>query len=199
VASDPGLRARGRRALAALAWTALILWGSGGEWSAAETRSRLLPWLEWLLPWAAPQTLEGLHWVARKTGHALAYGVLAGLWSWSLGGWRLALGLSLATAFLDELRQATVPAREGSVADLLLDAAGAGATLACWRGGAAAVSRLTAALLWLGAVGGVIALALQLAAGLPWTWLWLTTPAAWAALCWIRRRRGGPPGRDLRA
>lgn len=181
-------RARSLRRLVAwpfwppLLWTALILWASGGAGSAERTRAQVFPLLSWLLPWAELPTLEAVHWLARKAGHAAAYGVLAALWSRALGGWRRALALAVATGFVDELRQATTLAREGSAADVLLDSAGAALTLALMRGGALTIRWLTTALLWLAATGGTLMLALHLAADVPSRWLWLSTPAAWLAL-----------------
>jgi len=67
------------RVLPPLAWTALIAWFSTGGWSTTETSATLLPWLQRLLPWAAPEQLEALHWLARKGAHAVEYGVLAAL------------------------------------------------------------------------------------------------------------------------
>ena len=47
---------------------------------------------------------------------------------------------------------------------------------------AAGMSALTGALLWAAAAGGAILLLIDVAAGAPSGWLWLTTPAAWLAL-----------------
>lgn len=174
---------------APLLWTALILWASGAAWSADRTRARVFPLLSWLLPWAEPPALEAMHWLARRAGHATAYGVLAALWSRALGGWRRALALAVATGFVDELGQAATPTREGSAADVLLDSAGAALALALMRGGALTVRRLTIALLWLAAGGGTLMLALHLAADIPSRWLWLSTPTAWLALAWRRINR----------
>ena len=176
--------------VAALAWTALILAASGNAWSADRTRPRLFLFLSWLLPWAERPTFEAIHWLARKAGHATAYGVLAALWSLALGGWRRALALAVATGFVDELHQATTLAREGSAADVLLDAAGAGAALAGLRGRGLAIQWATTALLWLAAAGGTAMLELLFVADVPARWLWLSTPAAWLVLLWRRRRAG---------
>ncbi len=184
---------RAARLLAPLAWTALIAWFSSESWSATGTRSALLPWFQALLPLAPPETIEALHVLVRKAAHVTEYGVLAGLWTWATGRWRPALALSVVTAFLDEAHQATTIEREGSVADLLLDSTGAGAGL--WllhRGTALALQDMTLGLLWTAAAGGSALLVLDVAAGAPAGWLWLSAPAAWLALG-LRLRVGRRP------
>ena len=171
------------RWLAPLAWTGLIAWGSSAQWSAPTTRARLIPLLGALSGWLSPEALEAIHFTLRKAGHVTEYAVLALLWAWALGGWRRAIGLSMATAFLDEAHQSTTLTREGSAADVALDSTSALAALAVRRVGlAAATSALTDALLWSGAVGGAALLAVDVAAGAPSGWLWLSTPAAWLAI-----------------
>jgi hypothetical protein len=118
--------------------------------------------------------------------------VLAGLWRWAFAprgaaGW-LAFGLSLATAVLDEAHQATTVSRTGSIADVLLDTAGAAAALALLAGGGAAIDRLIGGLLWVAALGGAALLAINWAAAAPAPWLWPSIPMAWIALYLWRRR-----------
>jgi VanZ family protein len=165
----------------------VVFWFSSPAWSAARTAGFLLPLLAALLPWALPEQLDALHWLIRKTSHVAEYAVLAGLWRWALGGgWRASLGLSVATALLDELHQAVTPAREGSIGDVALDTLGAGAALVVLGGGLrAAVERLTGALLWVAAVGGTLLLAVHWAAAAPAGWLLWSTPAAWLALLFL--------------
>ena len=185
-----------------LLWTACIGWFSSDAWSAARTGSLLLPLLKALLPWAATEQLAALHWLSRKAGHVIEYAVLAGLWRRALysepraeprpAAWRAPLGLAVATAFLDELYQATTLTRGASAADVLLDSAGAAAALIALGGGTAtALGRLTTALLWVAAAGGTALIALNLSAAAPSGWLWLSAPAAWLALWRWRRRRSG--------
>ena len=116
-----------RRFLAPLAWSALIAWFSSDRWGAGATSPLLEPWLRALAPWAAPEQIAALHWLARKAGHVGEYTVLALLWRRALapGGWRAPLLLAVLTAALDEAHQATTLTREGSVADVLLDGAAA--------------------------------------------------------------------------
>ena len=190
---------RALRIVLPLAWTALVFWLSTDSWSATETSSLLLPVLRRLMPWAAHDQIEVAHWLVRKCAHAVEYGVLAALWSFALGspeGWRrwlTPLGLSILTASLDELHQATTLSRTASAADVLLDSAGAGATLIWLAGGAPALARcLTGALLWVAAAGGTALIALDWSVGVPARWLWCSTPAAWIALVvWRRQSRSG--------
>jgi VanZ family protein len=198
------------RFLPPLLWTACIGWFSSDAWNAGRTGSLLLPLLKALLPWAAPEQLAALHWLGRKSGHVIEYAVLAGLWRRAFysepraeprvearaeprpAAWRAPLGLAVATAFLDELYQATTLTRGASAADVLLDSAGAAAALIALGGGTAtALGRLTTALLWIAAAGGTALIALNLSVAAPSGWLWLSAPAAWLALwLWRRRRRG---------
>lgn len=179
------------RLLPPLAWTAAIAWFSTDAWSAAETAPRLLLVLHWLLHGAPPDQLEALHWLARKTAHAVEYGVLALLWARALGrqdrrrGFVVPLALAILTATLDEFHQTMTSARTGAVADVILDGCAAAAALI----GAPAARYLTSALLWIAAVGGTAIIAFDWKAGVPAGWLWVTVPAAWIALVFWRRRR----------
>jgi VanZ family protein len=78
----------------------------------------------------------------KKTMHALAYGVLAGLilralrGYWSSDGWIRVLGIALAVAYAvsDEYHQTFVPGRDGNFTDVVVDAVGvAGAIALDWR------------------------------------------------------------------
>lgn len=182
------------RLLPPLCWTALIAWLSTSGWSADRTSAALAPWLRALLPWALPEQIEAMHWLLRKGGHFLEYAVLAALWRrvFPSRGWRRPLALSVLTAALDELHQALIPEREGSAWDVLLDAAAAGITLGVLAAGPGRAADIaTGALLWFSAVAATAVLLLNLAAGAPSGWLWLSAPVAWAALWLWRRRRAG--------
>ena len=191
------------RFLPPLLWTACIGWFSSEAWNAARTGSLLLPLLKALLPWTPPEQLAAIHWFGRKAAHVIEYAVLARLWRRALhpetraeprgeprpAAWRAPLALSVATAFLDELHQATTLSRGASAADVLLDSAGATMALIALGGGTAkALARLTTALLWVAAAGGTALIALNLSAAVPSGWVWLSAPAAWLAL-WLWRRR----------
>lgn len=178
------------RWLLPLAWTAVIAWGSTDHWGAPTTRGQIGPLLARLLPWLTPDAMETLHWLFRKAGHVTEYGVLAPLWALALGGWRRAASLSVLTAFLDELHQSTTLTREGSAADFVLDSTSALVALAMFRAGVGVTVRgLTSSLLWAAAAGGTLLLIIDVAAGAPSGWLWLSTAGAWLALALRRYRR----------
>lgn len=179
-----------------LAWTGLIAWFSTADWAASRTRGPLLALVSGLLPWADAAALEALHGWIRKGAHVGEYAVLALLWARALGSPRGALALSAATALLDEIHQALTPGRSGSPLDVLLDLTGAGVALAWLRGTGRLLEAATRALLWIAAAGGAALLLVDVAAGAPAGWLWLSTPVAWAALLVhrrLRRPRPGPP------
>ena len=195
VASRKSLGARALRALPPLGWTAVIWWLSTDSWSATETGLFLIPLLKKVLPWAAVEQLQTLHWLARKAAHAMEYGVLAALWCSALGSrdaqrpWLVPLCLSIVTAGFDELHQAMTRERAASAADVVLDSAGAAATVIWLTSGfGPLVRRLTGALLWIAAAGGTALIALDLSVAVPAGWLWCSTPAAWIALALWRRR-----------
>ena len=188
---------RAARFLPALIWTLCIAWFSTERWAAARTEVEVAGWLGLLLPWLSPDAVAVGHWLLRKSAHAVEYALLALLWSYGLEGWRRPLALVVATAFLDEAHQSTTMLREGSAADVLVDAVGAGLALGVLRGGLAATAALAGtALLWVAAIGGTAMLAVHALAGVDSHWLWLTTPAAWALLGWDwhRRRATTAPG-----
>ena len=182
----------------ALIWTALVLGFSSGDFSAEKTGSLLAPLLIWLFPWITPSQIDLIHFFVRKAAHLTEYGILALLWFRTVtyaGGFRvptgalLALAISVASAIVDETHQAMVPSRTSSAADVLLDSIGATIALvpAClgWRW---VVGATTGALLWIAVIGGLLALALDLAVGAHGGVLWLTVPAAGALLAYRWRR-----------
>ena len=115
-------------------WMALISVGSTDVLAADETSRFILPFLRWLLPSAAPATLDILHGAIRKLGHVSEFAVLAVLWYRSLA-WAgqvrrrkaalVAFALSLAFAGVDELHQAFVATRTASALDVGWDGLGA--------------------------------------------------------------------------
>lgn len=180
-------------------WMAVIMALSSDFGSAGRTGGFLLPLLRWLLPWATPAQLDALHGLARKGGHLTEYAVLAALWyrAFARGGAlaprasaRLALAISVAWAFLDELQQSTLLSRTGSAIDVAIDSAGALAALFVARcGWRASADLVTATLLWVAAGAGAIVLTVNALAGVASGVLWLTTPAAALGLLARRRRR----------
>jgi VanZ family protein len=189
---------RAARLLPPLAWSALIAWFSSAGWHGGATLPLIEPWMRALLPWAAPEQIAGAHWLLRKTGHVVEYAVLALLWRRALAvpgapaPRRGPLALAALTAVLDEAHQAITPGREGSIADVLLDAGAAAAALhVAARGAGRAADGVARVLLWTAAVGGTALLAIHLAVAVPSGWLWLSVPAAWLSLWVWRRRRAG--------
>jgi len=185
------------RFLPPIAWTAIVVWLSGEGWGASSTGVLLTPFLSALFPWAAPEQIQAAHWLIRKAAHVSEYAVLAGLWRWALAA-RLspagpaAFGLSVLTAALDELHQATTMTRTGSAGDVVLDSAAAAAALVALAAGRGALDHLIGALLWVAAAGGTALIAVNWAAAAPSGWLWLSAPAAWIALALWRRSRRHP-------
>jgi VanZ family protein len=185
-----------RRLLPALLWTGLVAWFSGASWDVSGT-DFLRPYLSALFPWATPEQVKAGIGLIRKGAHVTEYAVLAVLWRWAWlpfgrRSWIPALALAALTAVLDELHQATTSTRTGSAADVLLDAAGAGAGLALAVHGWTTVDRLIGLLLWIAAGGGAVMLAINWATAAPAPWLWLSVPTAWIALYLWRRRRTAP-------
>lgn len=169
-------------------WTGLIFWIGGAEWGADSTRVFALPLLHRLMPWASPEVLDLAHLVLRKAGHVLGYAILGALWWRALRRWHAAVLLAALIAFLDEARQAFALGRGASAGDLLLDSASAGLAVALLAGGVApTMDALTVILLWAAALVGTSLLALDVAAGAPAGWLWVSTPVAWLVLIWRRR------------
>jgi VanZ family protein len=103
--------------LPVILWAAMILSAANDEFSEANTRG----WIDRILG-SAPKIVNT---IARKTGHIVAYAILA------LLSWRahktvfMALFIAIAVAVTDEGMQAMTLTREGSPYDVLLDACGA--------------------------------------------------------------------------
>jgi VanZ family protein len=129
-----GISSKALRAwLLVLLYVALIWTASGESFSAASTSRFLTPLLRWLFPEISWQAILRVHFFARKAAHLTEYAVLAML------GFRalrlslnvsmprlgaLALGLVIAVAAGDELRQSFLAARAGSLADVAINFAG---------------------------------------------------------------------------
>src|SRR5881628_3906797 len=138
-------------------------------------------------------------WFSSDTGSA----VNTARWLRALGGGRavrpaatawIAFALSLGWAILDETYQSFFPSRTASATDVAID--GTGALLAVvvghlgWR---QVAERATVFLLWVTALGGGAALALNALSGVPSSRaLWLTMPLAafglLGRLLWWARR-----------
>ena len=177
-------------------WMAVIVMLSSDVGSAEHTGNWLLPFLQMLAPWATPTQLDALHGLARKGGHVTEYAALAALWYRAFARGRhapprtaaaIAFAISLGWAVVDEIRQSLVPTRTASAMDVATDSIGALlAMLVAVLGWRNALDRATTALLWVGFVGGLVFLVLNILTGVPSGALWLTAPLA--ALLLLARR-----------
>jgi VanZ family protein len=179
-------------------WMAVVLTMSSSQMSAENTGSILRPLLAWLLPWLRPPHVDLIHGLVRKTAHLTEYGILAALWYRAFVRGKvmrpavagaLAWAVSVACAIIDETHQSMLPSRTGTASDVMLDSLGAlAAVLLIQIGRWQAVDTLTGVLLWVAVLGGLGALALDLAAGAGGGMLWLTVPAAAGLLVYRWRR-----------
>jgi len=128
---------RTRFALASL-WLVVVLFLGSTYFAAEETGRYVLPFLKFMLPGAPSGQLQAIHMMLRKVAHVAEYAVLALLWFEALhhvagrtlrtAAW-MALSICLICAFVDEAHQSTLPSRQGSAGDLVIDAFGATAML----------------------------------------------------------------------
>ena len=93
--------------------------------------------LKWLLSWFValqPRQIDVVNFYLRKTGHAVAYGLMYFLWFRAFRGhlgadsgrsFLYALGLCLLVSMTDEGHQSLTKFRGGSGYDVLLDLSGA--------------------------------------------------------------------------
>ena len=140
--------------MAASLWLGLIAFESTNTLSAANTARLLYPLLHFLLGLDLIHFLTW-HFFLRKTGHVIVYAVLSLLfyraWKatitvsgdprWSIVWARIAFTMTALVASLDEWHQTFLPARTGTVRDVLLDSTAALAAqlliymcLRGWRG-----------------------------------------------------------------
>jgi VanZ family protein len=119
-----------------LVWGCLIWTFSTGAFTTQHTSRYVVPFLRWLFPHLAWDTLLAIHQIIRKLAHVAEYfvfsllilrGLRAGRKETHLG-WALgALAIVAAYAALDEFHQSFVPGRGASPWDVLLDASGGAA------------------------------------------------------------------------
>jgi len=108
--------------LPVIVWAAIILSAANDQFSDEQTAG----WLESIFGMAMPRAINV---ILRKSGHVLAYAVLA------LLAWRahrtnaVAMIVALTVSIADETLQAVTATREGSPFDVLLDASGAALAL----------------------------------------------------------------------
>lgn len=180
-----------------LLWTGLIAFFSSSAISGEATGTLLRA----ILPWTAPSTIEALNWIMRKGAHVLEYAILTVFWDRAFRqgtSWRApwivwgVLLLSLATACLDELHQASVRDRTGSALDVLLDGAASGVTqwgLVHRAGGGSFLWSVTGALAWTAALLGTLLSVFNWVLALPTTGLTAAAATAWVVLLIRRYRR----------
>jgi VanZ family protein len=128
------LRSRLLPWLPVVVWALLIYGSSTSRFASPETSRFIIPILHWLLPSAAPETLDLLHEFARKCVHFVNYFVLGLLLfralrgpnrGWALRWALLAILLAFTYAASDEYHQSFEAGRGPSAMDALLDTAGA--------------------------------------------------------------------------
>jgi VanZ family protein len=160
----PAIAARGpARFLPPILWMGLIAVGSSSLLSGDRTGGWILVPLGQIAPWASPATLAAIHFVLRKLGHVVEYGILAVLWHRALGPSpitsRAAFVLATAYGGLDELWQGLLPSRTPAVADVAVDATGALLGLAAWTGHGPLVAAMLRGAAWgTSLLGGLAAL-----------------------------------------
>lgn len=142
---DPAPRHRGATSawLAVAAWAALIWWLGSGTFGAPTTSRFLYPLITWLWPDSSFEQRFAVLLAIRKLAHPTVYGVLAALalrafrrsgLTKALPSMAAAFAFALALAGLDELRQASLTSRTGSLLDVGLDACGALAAVVLYNG-----------------------------------------------------------------
>ncbi len=123
----------------AVAWTALTLGTSADIFSGKHTGALVIWFFRTFFPSVPYAMYDVVHTFLRKTAHFLNYGLLSWFWfraarfwelrarslawklSWALWG----IGMTALTAIAEETLETFIPARDGSVSDVLLDTAGA--------------------------------------------------------------------------
>ena len=130
--------------LPVLVWMSVIFSASGDRMSFEHTAGIIGPFVHWLFPQLSDDAVHAVVFTVRKCAHLTEYAVLACLlwralrkppgpnarsWQWSEAG--LAVTLAALYAASDEIHQAFVPSRQGSVVDVLLDTIGAAIGLLC--------------------------------------------------------------------
>lgn len=119
-------------------WMTLIFFASTGAGSAQNTSRIIGPLLRWLFGAVTDETVWTIQFYIRKSGHAVGYAILAILcWRalvrparWTREVWQprsalLAWTIASVYALTDEFHQSFNDSRNGSLADVLLDACGA--------------------------------------------------------------------------
>jgi VanZ family protein len=124
--------------LPVLVWMVFIFGFSSDKMSFQHSSRIIGPLVHWMFPDLSSETINSIVFVARKCAHVTEYALLALLvWravrkpakadqrQWKGSEARLSLVVVALYACTDELHQAFVPSRQGSVWDVLLDTSGA--------------------------------------------------------------------------
>jgi VanZ family protein len=120
--------------LLVLFWALLIYGSSTSTFASPQTSRFFIPLMRFLLPGAAPATLDLLHEIARKSAHLIDYSMLGFLLFRALRaphqGWALrwalwAVLIAGTYACSDEYHQSFEAGRGPSAMDALLDTTGA--------------------------------------------------------------------------
>jgi len=126
-----------------------VIFSASSDRMSFQRSSRIIaPIVRWLLPDLSDEAVHHIVVSVRKSAHVVEYAVLAWLlwralrkapaagtrpWQWSRAG--LVLVLVAFWAATDEFHQASVPSRQGSGWDVLLDTSGGALGLFCvWVG-----------------------------------------------------------------
>ena len=126
-----------RYQIPAIVWSGILL-ALSGQPASAETTGALF---RWALAFLGPEVFEITHVLIRKTAHVAGYGFLSYLnlrairgprTGWTPSWGMAAVGLAAVVAALDELHQSYVPARTGTISDVLLDVTAAGGVQGIW-------------------------------------------------------------------
>ena len=115
-------------------WLGAIFFFSTGVMAASNTSRIIRPLLLWLYPAISEESLQSVHFLARKAAHFSEYAVLAILAArafsnssreWLHRNWfAFAVGLVVVYSLSDEFHQRFVASRTGSIYDSMIDTAG---------------------------------------------------------------------------
>ena len=122
--------------LPVLIWLGVMFVGSTGLLSAEQTSRFLVPFLRWLKPDIATETLAQIHFFVRKLGHISEYAILAMLlWRAVRSATNLRMKKSIVFvavwlacgifATSDEFHQTFVASRTATSSDVAIDLCGA--------------------------------------------------------------------------
>ena len=124
---------------AVIAWAGVVWWLGGADFGHAATSRIMVPLIRFFWPDASYADIRAISSTLRTFAHPIEYAILAllSLRAARLSGISLplrmaavAVGVAACVALADEVRQARLASRVGSVGDVALDLSGAGAAVA---------------------------------------------------------------------